>query len=43
VPANFGEEDLKPIIEFYWQKQDEKRPTAYFDFTDLEHVYEFFA
>lgn len=43
VPANFGEEDLKPIIEFYWQKQNEKRPAAYFDFTDLEHVYEFFA
>lgn len=43
VPGNFGEEDLKPIIEFYWRKQDEKRPAAYFDFTDLEHVYEFFA
>ena len=43
VPGNFEEEDLKPIIEFYWRKQDEKRPAAYFDFTDLEHVYEFFA
>lgn len=43
VPANFEEKDLKPIIEFYWQKQNEKRPAAYFDFTDLEHVYEFFA
>lgn len=43
IPQNFEEQDLKPIIKFYWQKKDEKRPAAYFDFTNLEHIYELFG
>lgn len=43
IPQNFEERDLKPIIRFYWQKKNEKRPAAYFDFTDLEHIYELFG
>lgn len=44
IPANYTEEDLIEISKFYWKKQEYK-PNAqqcYFDFRELEHVYEMF-
>lgn len=45
IPENFGEEDLKIISSYYWKKkEDEKRiqreANFYFDFRDLEMVYQ---
>lgn len=44
IPANYTEEDLKEISDFYWKKQNYK-PAAnqfYIDFRELEHVYQLF-
>lgn len=43
IPANFEEQDLRKILGFYWSKKEEKRPQLFFDFEDLEHVYELFG
>lgn len=44
IPANYTEEDLEEISDFYWKKQKYK-PAAnqfYIDFRELEHVYQLF-
>jgi len=45
LPQNFSEEELKTISSYYWKKkEDEKRirreSTFYFDFRELEMVYQ---
>lgn len=40
-PDNYTEDDLKKISKLYWEKQ-KNRPTIYFDFTEMEHVYQLF-
>lgn len=45
-PENFSEEDLQKVSSFYWEiDRQRKLPKAakYFDFTDLETVYELFS
>lgn len=44
IPKTFSEEDLKQISDFYWEKK-KFTPGAnqfYFDFRNLEHVYQVF-
>ena len=31
------------MLHFYWQKKSESRPELFFDFEELEHVYELFG
>ena len=44
--SSYTEEDLKDISKFYWDKQKEKENLSqnqfYLDFTNIEHLYEFF-
>ena len=42
-PSCYTENELKTILNFYWSKKSESRPKIYFDFADLEHVYELFG
>lgn len=39
-PKNFREEDIETLVKFYWQKRDCAKPQLYFDFVELEHVYQ---
>ena len=41
-PKAYTEEEQTKIIKFLWQKKSEVRPALFFDFGDLEHVYELF-
>ena len=36
----YDEEDLKRITNFYWQQKQEERKGIYFDFCNMEHVYQ---
>lgn len=45
IPQNFGEEELWKISKFYWKKKEEEKRIQreaifYFDFRDLEMVYQ---
>lgn len=44
VPQNFSSEDLKLVSKFYWgkQKDEEDKGTEFFDFREIEHVYNLF-
>jgi hypothetical protein len=47
VPGTFKEEELKIISDLYWEKKDEEKRVQreskpYFDFRDLEMVYQLF-
>ena len=42
-PSTFNEQNLKEISKFYWDKKSESRPVTFFDFTNLEHIYELFG
>ena len=42
-PTTFNEQNLKEISRFYWNKKSESRPVTFFDFTNLEHIYELFG
>lgn len=42
-PTTFNEQNLKEISKFYWDKKSESRPVTFFDFTNLEHIYELFG
>ena len=44
IPANYTEEDLEEISDFYWMKQKYKpaKNQFYIDFRELEHVYQLF-
>lgn len=34
---------MNSLLHFYWQKKSESRPELFFDFGELEHVYELFG
>lgn len=42
-PSTYSNEDLFKVSHFYWQKKSSARPALFFDFTNLEHVYELFG
>ena len=42
-PSTYSEQDLEKTLKFYWDKKSESRPAIYFDFTNLEHIYELFG
>ena len=41
-PSSYTEDELKKISELLWEKNTEARPQLFFDFCDLEHVYQLF-
>lgn len=42
-PYTYSKEDLEKVIHYYWNKKSESRPQIFFDFEELEHVYELFG
>ena len=42
-PSTYTEADLAKVLKFYWDKKSESRPVVFFDFTELEHIYELFS
>lgn len=42
VPSCFQDQELRQIMQYYWSKKEQQRPAIYFDFMDLEHIYELF-
>ena len=42
-PTSYTEDELKTLVKFYWEKCQSERPKFFFDFTNLEHVYELFG
>ena len=41
-PSSYSEKDLKVISKFFWSKKEESNTKIFFDFENLEHVYELF-
>lgn len=41
-PSTYTQEELKVLLKHYWQKKDQSRPQLFYDFGELEHVYELF-
>ena len=41
-PKTYTEDDLKKISDWLWHKNTEGRTQRFFDFTELEHVYQLF-
>lgn len=40
LPQDFSDDELKEISELYWKKKEErKNQKIFFDFSDIEHVY----
>ena len=42
-PKAYSEKELDALTHFYWSKKDAARPALFFDFEELEHVYELFG
>ena len=42
-PYTYTEQELDTLTRFYWKKKDKVRPVLFFDFGELEHVYELFG
>ena len=42
-PSTYTENELSRVLRFYWDKKSESRPAIFFDFTELEHIYELFS
>lgn len=42
-PSTYNESDLQKVLQFYWSKKSESRPVIFFDFGNLEHIYELFG
>lgn len=42
-PSTYNESDLQKVLQFYWSKKSESRPAIFFDFENLEHIYELFG
>lgn len=42
-PSTYNESDLQKVLQFYWSKKSELRPAIFFDFENLEHIYELFG
>jgi hypothetical protein len=42
-PHSYSEDQLDKLLHFYWEKKEQPRAILYFDFGELEHVYELFG
>ncbi len=42
-PSTYSDSDLRKVLQFYWSKKSESRPEIFFDFRNLEHIYELFG
>ena len=42
-PYSFSPSELDELVHYYWHKKSQSRPQLFFDFEDLEHVYELFG
>lgn len=42
-PSSYNDEELNQLLHLYWDKKSSARPQLFFDFCDLEHVYELFG
>ena len=42
-PTTYTEKELEVLTKHYWNKKEQSRPQLYFDFGELEHVYELFG
>lgn len=42
-PYTYTENELEVLIKHYWNKKSQSRPVLFFDFGELEHVYELFG
>ena len=42
-PTTYTENELDVLTRHYWSKKDQSRPQLFFDFGELEHVYELFG
>ena len=42
-PFTYTEKELDTLIHLYWDKTSSPRPVLFFDFGELEHVYELFS
>lgn len=42
-PYTYTEDELDTLIRHYWDKKQQSRPLLFFDFGELEHVYELFG
>ena len=42
-PSTYSESDLQKVLQFYWDKKSDVRPAIFFDFANLEHIYELFG
>ena len=42
-PYTYTEDEIERLTHFYWQKKEQSRPQLFFDFGELEHVYELFG
>ena len=42
-PHTYTEKELDTLIRHYWNKKSQSRPQLFFDFGELEHVYELFG
>ena len=41
-PYTYTENEVDALTHHYWNKKSQSRPVLFFDFTELEHVYELF-
>ena len=42
-PTTYTEKELDVLTKYYWSKKEQSRPQLFFDFGELEHVYELFG
>ena len=42
-PYTYTENEIDTLIHLYWNKKSQSRPVLFFDFGELEHVYELFG
>ena len=42
-PTTYTEKELDVLTRHYWNKKEQSRPQLFFDFGELEHVYELFG
>lgn len=42
-PHSYTEKELDKLVHFYWEKKEQPHTALYFDFGELEHVYELFS
>ena len=42
-PYTYTQDEIDTLIRHYWNKKQQSRPVLFFDFGELEHVYELFG